>query len=364
MKRPLKIKNLWNDSFSEVIDGFVDNVTEYFPGWTLDEIKFSFESDVEWDHGERWAAPVIYKLREKITPEYSEEHELLNSTQNASLGKRINLHYRDKWKHLAELWQTEYDPLHNYLDEYTGQKDTESEEIKLDVSQLSGSNVLSVLHGQTDTRTLNVTKLRTDALTETRNLTDTDNNRQKEISYGKTDTKTDSEIRVHEDDINENVQTANWIAGYNSTGGATDSGGVFSDRSHEHTYDTDDKQKDYVQEGNVKNVLSGKDTEKWSGNTTHTGTVGNTGTQTTADTGTDTLARSGTDTQTQAFGKKDTRDGNKNGTEAVTFEMVHKGNIGNIYTQDMFRKELELWRETFYHMMLADILDFISLNVY
>ena len=363
-RKPLKIKNLWNDTFSEVIDGFVDDITNYFPGWTLDELKFSFESDVEWDYGERWAAPVIYKLREKVDGEYSISHLTLSETQNHSLGKRINLHYRDKWKHMSDLWQEEYDPLHNYLDEYTGQRDTESEEVKLDVSQLSGSNITSTAHGQTDTRTLNVTKLRTDALTETRNLTDTDNNRQRETSYGKTNTKTDTERRIHEDDINQTTNDANWIAGYNSTGGTLTSGGSFSDRSSSNTFDTDEKTTDYVQSGNVTDALSGKDTEKWSGNSTHTGTVMDTGTQTTADTGTDTLARSGTDTQTEQFGKKDTKNGSTEGAQSVTFEMVHKGNIGNIYTQDMFEKDLELWRRTFYHIILEDILNYISLGVY
>lgn len=364
MQKPLKIKNLWNDTFSEVLDGFVDDVTEYLPGWTLDEIKFSFESDVEWDHGERWAAPVIYKLREKITPEYSEEHELLNSTQNASLGKRINLHYRDKWKHLAELWQTEYDPLHNYLDEYTGQRDTESEEIKLDVSQLSGSNILSLEHGRVETRELNREDKVTHDTVETRRLADEDVNREKKSDFHDTMTKTDTEERVHEDDINQTTNNANWIAGYNSTGGDVTSGGVFSDRSSSNTFDTDEKTRDYVQDGDVKNAHTGYITETFNGKTKHEGTIELDGDDTTAMTGTDTVTRSGTDTQTQTFGKKDSTNGNKNGAESVTFEMVHKGNIGNIYTQDMFRKELELWRETFYHMMLADILDFISLNVY
>ncbi len=352
MKKPLKVKNLWNDSFSEVLDGFVDDVTDYFPGWTLDEIKFSFESDIEWDYGERWAAPVIYKLREKITPEYSLSHEKLSSTQNASLGKRINLHYRDKWKHLSELWQSEYDPLHNYLDEYTGTKTTDRDSDSLDVTQLTGSDILQVMFGKTDTRTLN----RQDQTTN--NLTDTDVNRQKETTYGRTDTKTDSEVRVHEDDINENVQTANWIAGYNSTGGSTDSGGVFSDRSHEHTYDTDDKQKDYVQSGTVENALSGKDKEVWTGATSHTGT------KTLNMSGTDTLVGSGTDRHIQEYGKNTNFRGQTNIDEEVEFALTHKGNIGNIFTQDMFKKELELWRVTFYHMMLRDILDFISLRVY
>ena len=134
--------------------------------------------------------------------------------------------------------------------------------------------------------------------------------------------------------------------------------------SSSNTFDTDEKTTDYVQSGNVTDALSGKDTEKWSGNSTHTGTVMDTGTQTTADTGTDTLARSGTDTHTEQFGKKDTKNGSTEGAQSVTFEMVHKGNIGNIYTQDMFEKDLELWRRTFYHIILEDILNYISLGVY
>lgn len=364
MKKPLKIKNLWNDSFSEVIDGFVDNITDYFPGWTLDELKFSFESDVEWDYGERWAAPVIYKLKEKVDGEYSVSHLILSETQNHSLGKRINLHYRDRWKHLSDLWQEEYDPLHNYLDEYTGQKDTESEEIKLDISQLSGSNILSVQHGQTDTRTLNRTDTVTHDTTETRHLTDEDVNREKETEFNDETKKTDTERRVHEDDINQTTNDANWIAGYNSTGGTITTGGVFSDRSSSNTYDTDEKTTDYVQSGDVKNKHTGTITDTYNGKTKHDGTVEMDGTDATAMTGTDTLARSGTDTHTELFGKKDTRDGNKEGAESVTFEMVHKGNIGNIYTQDMFEKDLELWRRTFYHIILEDILNYISLGVY
>ena len=361
MRRPLKIKDLWNDTFAQVIDGFVDNVTDYFPGWTLDEIKFSFENDIEWNHGERWAAPIIYKLKEKVDPDSNYK---LNVNQNNSLGKRLNLHYRDRWNHLSELWQQEYDPLHNYLDEYIGTKTAENHEITLDVSQLSGSNILSVEHGRVETRELDREDKVTHDTIETRHLVEEDVNRKKKTDFNDSNTKTDTEIRVHEDDINENVQTANWIAGYNSTGGSTDSGGVFSDRSHEHTYDTDDKQKDYVQSGTVKNEHDGDITETHSGSTKNDGTIEKDGSDTTAMTGTDTLTRSGTDTHTETFGKQDSKNGSLDGTETTIFNLTHRGNIGNIYTQDMFNKDIELWKKTFYNLMLQDILDYISLGVY
>lgn len=459
MKRPLRIKDCYFDSFDEVVNVFITELVNYL-GMTADDIKELFLNDVEWNYAERWVAPIIYKIKDRIPSDRSDE--VMTSEQNQKLGKQIWLHFKDKWDGLDDLWKEEYDPLYNYLDRYTESKTTSSNQTETGSDRLSGTDSTSHTKNTTSTRTDNLTETRnlsdedvnrqkettygksstrTDNLTETQNLSETDNNRTKETTYGKTSTRTDNltetrnladedvnkkketdygktntrtDTEIREKDNQENVdnKTANYIAGYNSTGGTLTTGGVFSDRSEGNESHQNSKIIDKVTSGNVEDALSGKDTETFSGKTTHTGTVDNTGTEATAlsgkdtevssgstsnsgtisNTGTETTALSGKDTEvnsgktthtgtignsgTQAtqvlgtdtdstqYGKITSRSNEVEGEIEVEKTSEHMGNIGNIYTQDMFKKEQEKWQKTFYMTILEDIVGYISLSVY
>lgn len=459
MRRPLKIKDCYFDSFDEVVNVFITELVDYL-GMTADDIKELFLNDVEWNYAERWVAPIIYKIKERIPSDRSDE--VMTADQNQKLGKQIWLHFKDKWEGLDELWKEEYDPLYNYLDRYTETKTTTSEQTETGSDTLSGSDSVSHTKNTTTTRTDNLTETRnlsdedvnrqkettygksstrTDNLTETQNLSETDNNRtkettygksstrtddltetrdltdedvdkKKETEYGKTNTRTDTEVREKDNQENVDNKTANYIAGYNSTGGTLTTGGVFSDRSEGNESHQNSKIIDKVTSGDIVDELGGTDTETYSGSTTHTGTVDHTGTETTAlsgkdtevssgstsntgtisNTGTETTALSGKDTEvnsgktthtgtignsgTQAtqvlgtdtdstqYGKISSKSNQIEGEIGVEKTSEHMGNIGNIYTQDMFKKEQEKWRKTFYMTILEDIVGYISLSVY
>lgn len=459
MKRPLKIKDCYFDTFDEVVNVFITELVDYL-GMTADDIKELFLNDVEWNYAERWVSPIIYKIKERIPTDRSDE--VMTSEQNQKLGKQIWLHFKDKWEGLDDLWKEEYDPLYNYLDRYTESKTTTSGQTETGSDRLSGSDSVSHTKNTTSTRTDNLTETRnltdedvnkkkettygktdtrTDNLTETqnladedvnkkketqygkvdtindtkvesRNLTDTMDDKKKETEYGKTDTKTDTEVRERDNQENTDDKTANYIAGYNSTGGSLQTGGVFSDRSESNESHNNSKIIDKVNSGKVENKLSGRDTETWSGaethtgnirtvddktdtlsgkdtetstgKTTHTGTVVNTGTETNALSGKDTEVSTGstthtgtigntgtqatqvlgTDTDSTQYGKISTKSNQIDGEIEVEKTSEHMGNIGNIYTQDMFKKEQEKWQKTFYMTILEDIVGYISLNVY
>lgn len=459
MKRPLRIKDCYFDSFDEVISVFEDELVDYFD-MSVEDIRERFQNDVEWNYGDRWIAPIMYKIKERIPSD--NDSDIMTLDQNTKLGRQIWLHYKEKWNGLDALWKEEYDPLYNYLDRYTETKTTNSNQTETGSDRLSGTDSTSHTKNTTSTRTDNLTETRnlsdedvnrqkettygksstrtdnltetqnlsetdnnrtkettygktstrTDNLTETRNLTDADVNKQKLTVYGKTDTRTDTEIREKDNQENVDNKTANYIAGYNSTGGTLTTGGVFSDRSEGNESHQNSKIIDKVTSGNVVDALSGRDTETLSGSTTHTGTVGNTGTETTAlsgkdtevssgstsnsgtisNTGTETTALSGKDTEvnsgktthtgtignsgTQAtqvlgtdtdstqYGKISSRSDEIYGNVEVEKTSEHMGNIGNIYTQDMFKKEVDKWKDTFYMMILKDIIQYISLDVY
>lgn len=459
MRKPLRIKDCFFDSFEEVISVFETELVDYFD-MTAADIKERFQNDVEWNYGDRWVAPIIYKIKERIPSD--SDSEVMTLDQNTQLGRQIWLHFREKWNGLDVLWKEEYDPLYNYLDRYTETKTTSSSQTEEGSDTHSGSDTIAHTKNTTSTRTDNLTETRnltdedvdrttettygksstrtddltetrnlsdedvdktkettygknstrTDNLTETRNLTDEDVNRSKTTNYGRTDTRTDTEVHQKDNQENVDTKTANYIAGYNSTGGSLTTGGVFSDRSEGNEQHNNSRITEQVLSGNVVDALSGRDVETQTGSTTHTGTVGNTGTETTAlsgtdsevsngstthtgtidNTGTETTSLSGTDTEvingstthtgtignagtqtnqvvgtdtdTATYGKVISKENQIDGSIEIEKTSEHMGNIGNIYTQDMFRKEVEKWKTTFYMAILKDIIDYISLNVY
>lgn len=567
MRKHLRIKDVFYENFSDIFNGFITPIESYFPGWEYSDITDAFEEDVEWNHADRLIAPIVYKIKERVEAEEEVVAERLTHNQRLALGKQINRHFKTKWDHYKELWEMEYDPLHNYLDEYTSEREAEGsktggdqstysgsdetttsygKEVSREVTGVeevsssntetrnlsdSGSEVSELTYGKTDTKTLNTNEAHTGTETtdygktdtktlntgeahtgtetteygktetETLNLIDEETTND-DVTYGKTETttfnttverddstttaygkteskdidyqinyggrdvKTDTEVHEHDDDETVNSKNATWLAGYNSSGGTISTGGNFADRSEGQEEHTGSKKIDKVTSGTVENYHSGADysdtgedttyggsdvvtldgeesktgTETLAGsgtdqrdiekrlektgtdtkalsgedeviyNTniaktgtetdatsgedeitydtaiektgtetnastgtdeeevttsgTHTGTVGNIGSQEKDNSVSDLTQNSGNDVVTTDFGKiiSNTHNGTEN--ETVTETSTHSGNIGNIYTQDMFRKELELWNHTFYDIVLGDILDYISLNIY
>lgn len=295
--------------------------------------------------------------------------------------------YKPKWDKMSEVYDIEYDPIHNFLDEWA---DESAEERSLtgstqDVETLEYGKVETLDKTRTDnlanaeTTTYNTTNTRTDNLTEleTRNLANSSSrtdNLMETDTFGHISTRTDnlSEV-VDEDRTNSNSgSNADNLYGFNS---AT---AVGKDTSSSSNSGTDAIDRTTTNTGTQSTTEGGSDTKANTGTQSSTGT--DTGTVTTANTGTSadaqtgTVGVSGTNTGTQdtdqtvtLSGVDTTRDtGSTQEDETTGRERSgrHFGNIGNLTSQKMIKEEIELWKWNYVKMILDDVKEFCCLPVY
>lgn len=268
------------------------------------------------NYGLRNPAPIV----ETIQGTYGEK---LTSEELTMLAGSIVEMYKDRWNKLGGIYAIEYDPIHNYLDEW---EDTSDEVLD---GESSRSESASTTYGKTQTETIqrtdnlternvyeeDTTSTRTDDLTktETRNLevesTRTDNLTE-EMSYGKTDTRTDN---LSEEVTYGKVDTRTDNLTESKTYGKTDTrtDNLASSSSETHSDTDSGSNDDTVHAFNASTALP--TTGSTSSNTnsgsvsisgTNTGTVANvesgtdgktnTGTQATATTGSDEKTNTGT----------------------------------------------------------------------
>ncbi len=295
--------------------------------------------------------------------------------------------YKPKWDKLGEIYDIEYDPIHNFLDEW---EDTSSEE-----RGLSGStqDTRTLEYGKTETldktrtdnlanaetTTYNTTNTRTDNLTEleTRNLSNSESrtdNLMETDTFGHTSTRQDNlhEV-VDEDSTNSGSESgADNLYGFNSatavghdTNSSSNSGSGTVDRT------TDNTGTQATTEGG-SNTKANTGTQSSNGTDTGTVTTANTGTRADAQTGT--VGVSGTNTGTQdtdqtvtLSGVDTTRDtGSTQEDETTDRDRSgrHFGNIGNLTSQKQIKEEIELWKWNYVATILSDVKDFCCLPVY
>lgn len=322
-----------------------------------------------------------------VTKIQGDDEGFMSDAKLSFLAQMILETYKPRWDKLAEVYDIEYDPIHNFLDEW---EDTSSE-----ARGLTGStqDVETVEYGKrevldktrtdnlanAETTTYNTTNTRTDNLTEleTRNLASsgsrTDNLMETD-TYGHTATRTDnlSEV-VDEDGTNSNTGSgADNLYGFNSatavghdTNSSSNSGSDTMDRTTTNT-------------GTQATTEGGSDTKANTGTQSSTGT--DTGTVTTANTGTMANAQTGT------VGVSGTNTGTQNTDQTVTLSGVdttrdtgstqedettdrdrsgrHFGNIGNLTSQKQIKEEIELWKWNYVATILSDVKEFCCLPVY
>lgn len=295
--------------------------------------------------------------------------------------------YKPKWDKMAEIYDIQYDPIHNYLDEW---EDTSQEDRDLSASTQGTKTVeygkvdtlsstrtddlnqdSTVTHNTTNTRTDNLTELETRNLgnssTRTDNLVETD-------TYGKTSTRTDNlhESRDTDTATSDTGSDANNLYGFNS---ATAVGHDTSSSSNTGSNDVDET---IDNTGTQATVDSGSDSRANTGTQSMTGT--DTGTVTTANTGTEQTALSGTErtvtdnTGTRTMAQTDTLSGEDSTTESGSTHDVestdrdrsgrHFGNIGNLTSQKQIQEEINLWRWNYVKEILSDVSEFCCLPVY
>lgn len=295
--------------------------------------------------------------------------------------------YKNKWDKLGAIYDIEYDPIHNFLDEW---EDTSEED-----RELTGStqNTKTVEYGKTETldktrtdalsedttTTYNKTDTRTDNLTEleTRNLTSsgsrTDNLMETD-SYGHTATRTDNLTEVVDEDgtNSETGSKSDGVYGFNS------SSSVPSDTSSSSNSGSDTLDRTTTNTGTQATTEGGSDTKANTGTQSTTGTdtgtvtTANTGTMANAQTGTVSVERDNTGTQdtdqtvTQS-GVDTTREtGSTQENENIGKDRSgrHFGNIGNLTSQKQILEEIELWKWNYVNTILEDVKEFCCLPVY
>ena len=150
------------------------------------------------NYGQRNPSPIVEMIQ-------GTRGSKLTDAELTTLAGVILEMYKEKWDKLGDIYDIEYDPIHNYLDDW---EDTSDEDRS---GSSSGQGLENTTFGHTvtdsvmrsdathETRlvTEDNTRTRTDDLTKTerRNLSNTEtrtDNLQEEVTYGKTDTRTDN----------------------------------------------------------------------------------------------------------------------------------------------------------------------------
>lgn len=258
--------------------------------------------------GNRNPAPIV----ENIQDEYG---ETLSDAELTVLGNLILMTYKDRWDKLKEIYNIEYDPIHNYLDEWEDEEDnSESGTTEEDVTD-------ALTHG----------KIRTSAMTRTDDL-------EEETTFGHTSTRTDNLTQTSESSGSTDSEGNN----VNSLWGFNSSNAVNADKSE-----------------NTSGTTSSDESESH-----------NTGTQTVGVTGSDVVANTGTQTNngTVTDSGTDRRVIGKEGTNSKTGSRDrsgrHSGNIGNLTSQQQIQEEINLWKWNFVNAVLDDVKEFLTLPVY
>lgn len=247
--------------------------------------------------GLRLCAPVIHVVHQDTTVSQLTDSEL------TTLASLILDMYKWKWDKLSELLSIRYDPIHNYMDDFT---ETISENIEA-----------------SKTRTPDL--LYSDDTAISTNKTDTESGSRTTVNSGQhSNTRTD--------DLTESVH-------------GTDNNNLYGFNSEE---------------------AVGADTGASNTTRHNTGTVGDAGTDSSESTLHGGIVHTIEDSQATLGEKRTTgTDSEESSSDrARTREFVHKGNIGNLTTQQLINQEIELWRWTLIQQVLTDVKDFLTLPVY
>lgn len=245
--------------------------------------------------GLRTVAPVVLELHQ--------EGEQLTSAELFQLSQLILVMYKSKWDRLVDVAQAEYDPIHNYSDEY-------HEEIS---ENISGER----------TRTPDISVANNESVATDTVVTDGGSERI---------VTSEEETATRTNNLSEAVQSneSNNLFGFNSFDAVgSDTGASDMNRA------------------NTGTVSDSKDR---SGESTRYGGLTHTTDDDRVTTGT--KRTTGTESEESASDRSRTRD------------FTHLGNIGNLTTQQLLTQEIELWRWKLIDVVLNDVKDFLTLPLY
>lgn len=278
-----------------MINGIFTYINYQFPEFlhiTQAELDIYFIAN--W--GMRTVAPIVRVVHEADT-------EQLTTAELTVLGDMIRHMFEYKWDKQSVLLSVEYDPIHNYLDEY-------HEELGEDIEEST-------------TRTPNITIANTETVDNDTTISD-GGSQVTNTSGTTTSTRTD------------NLQESTTSTGENNLFGFNSDEAVGAD--------TDASNTTVTNTGTVGNSESSNSQTTVNGGLTHTtdGTIATTGSKRTT----------GTESNETTSDRNRVRD------------FSHQGNIGNLTTQQLMNQEIELWRWNFIQEVLNDVKGFLTLPVY
>lgn len=321
--------------------------------------------------GLRLCAPVVHVVHQ--------DYEVSQLTQSElhQLGELILSLYKYKWDKLADILALQYDPIHNYSDEYHEEltEGIESDKTCTPDITVANSETLTIDRDEADGGSESVTKTISDSNTRTDNLSktisetvDTDRSEADGGTEGIQKATTDNTTRT--DNLSETIETSelNKVYGFNSL-------------EDEPVGDTStDSSSTRLNTGTVGNASQGSETSTKMLNLTHSVDESKDTDSTESQTGTVSNARQGNESSTTQRALTHTVDdshvtsGSKHTTGTETEEsssdrtrvrdFTHVGNIGNLTTQQLIGQEIELWRWTLIQQVLNDVKDFLTLPVY
>ena len=316
-----------------------------------------------------------------------DDEEPMSEAKMTFMAQMILEMYKPKWDKMAEIYDIEYDPIHNFLDEWedTSQEDRDLTGSTQDTKSVEYGKVdtlhsvreddleedATLTHGTNVTRTDNLTELETRALNSTAQRTD---NLLETDTYGKTSTRTDNlhEVRDTDTTSSDSGSDADNIYGFNSSVPVGANTGSSSNTGSNNVDETVDNTGTQATEEGGSDSRANTGTQSTSGSDTGTVTTANTGTVQNATTGTEHTVTDNTGTRTtdqtnRQSGVDTTRDtGSTHDIESTGRDRSgrHFGNIGNLTSQKQIQEEINLWKWNYVKEILNDVSEFCCLPVY
>ena len=327
------------------------------------------------DAAQRNPAPVIDLIYDEEEPGH---HGQLTDAELNKLAALMLAYYKPRWDKLGDIYDIEYDPIHNYLDEWEDNANGwEHSQLTHDTVRTDRYNDLTVDHTSThayDDENPIVTK-ETDKRNYSTERSYEQYKEKERRDWDETVTRqydAENPISVEKQGIekvkssHENIDA---VAGFNTAANSF----VNTDKSSG-TQANNETETSFV---NRKDVTKGKYSDK-----TTDGENGSLNTKSYEGTYKDTVKddpTNGSVKETKQTGAESTT-GSDTTSGSVTREMdgtettqssdnrdrsgSHYGNIGNLTSQKMLNEEIELWKWNYVRSILDDAIKFLTLDVY
>lgn len=283
-----------------ITNGLFSHMNYTFGDVTNSNLDVLFVSN----YGKRNPSPVI----ETIQDEFG---EVLTDANLTTIAAILLEFYKPKWDKLGAVYDIEYDPIHNYLDEWSDEND--GSHTNTETFDLNRTDTLDTHVDLDSTRTDNLTETTSGTITRTDNLTETSNDTLERTNTG---------------------SVGDSIFGFNSDDAVGSDASATSDTT----------------ESSGTNTKTNTGTQATANSTSVTNTGSQVTDSSTATTGT--TSRDTTGTQVNEYTDSRDRSGQ------------HFGNIGNLTSQKMIGEEIALWKWNYINEVLNDVKEFCTLPTY